>query len=396
MRTWTRLSLLLLVFACLFAGFSNSLIASAASIGVNINPDNYAISDVQCIASGSETWKKPSSYVFNTDDDGSGFLSIVDQAPVYWRAKFTPLESAGSLTVEPSMYLDCTMFYLQTSSPNYAMTPDGAMYVTTATGTVYEFPVTNVVEILNSSGTLAGYNVSFGGSVEVGSGFETGDCTIEFVCSGISNTGCVQVNLYQCTFIVTENPVTTNTAKIVESVDKAAQDIMANDDANTEEIKDKLDEVIENDDDNAETTHGFLRQILDTIINLPSKLWELISDGLKSLFVPDEQFMTDYSDKWNELLEDRFGAVFQAVNIIFGCWDDISAADQTNTIDMPEVTIPLPEGNSFTFGGFAVQIVPDGFDFLVGSVKMIIGIVCTALFLNGLKSRYNEIMEGTS
>lgn len=125
---------------------------------------------------------------------------------------------------------------------------------------------------------------------------------------------------------------------------------------------------------------------------LPGKLWDVISNGLKSLFVPDEEFLTGYSDKWDELLSSRLGAVYQVVNVIDESWGNIQNADKVNTISMPSCTIPLPNGNSFSFGGYDVQIVPDRFDVLVTALKSIIGIVCTAMFINGLKNRYDEVM----
>lgn len=125
---------------------------------------------------------------------------------------------------------------------------------------------------------------------------------------------------------------------------------------------------------------------------LPGKLWDVMSEGLKSLFVPDEEYITGYKDKWDELLSSRLGAVYQVVNVIDESWSNIQNADQINTISMPSVTIPLPNGNSFSFGGYDVKIVPDRFDVLVTALKSIIGIVCTAMFINGLKSRYDEVM----
>lgn len=150
---------------------------------------------------------------------------------------------------------------------------------------------------------------------------------------------------------------------------------------------------------------NWLKNLFDSIIEgfsnigkwfaeLPSKLWEVISNGLKNLFVPDNEYMVDYSTNWDNMLSDRLGAVYQVVNVIDDFWQNVQTADQVNTINMPLVSIPLPEGNIFSFGGYDVKIVPDGFGFVVDSLKLIIGIVCTTMFINGLKKRYDEVMEG--
>lgn len=134
-----------------------------------------------------------------------------------------------------------------------------------------------------------------------------------------------------------------------------------------------------------------LSNVVKSITELPVKLWENISDGLKGLFVPSEESMTAYKDKWDELLASRFGAVYQVVNIMTDSWDSIMNADQTDTIAFPQATINF-SGTPFTFGGYDVKIVPDGFGVLVTAIKSIVAIVCTVAFVNGLRKRYDEIM----
>ena len=132
--------------------------------------------------------------------------------------------------------------------------------------------------------------------------------------------------------------------------------------------------------------------VVDSITQLPNKLWTAIEDGLKGLFVPDEQYIVQSKENWSALMEDRLGAVWQVVTITYEAWDNIDSSDENNTVDMPEVTIPLPEGESFSFGGYTVKIVPEGFEGIVVSLKLIAGIVCTFMFINGLRKRYDEVM----
>lgn len=139
------------------------------------------------------------------------------------------------------------------------------------------------------------------------------------------------------------------------------------------------------------TAEAGFANIVKGITELPQKLWSLIEDGLKKLFVPSEETMTAYKDKWDQLLAERFGAVYQVVNILTESWDEVMAADQTDTIDFPSATINL-SGTPFTFGGYTVKIVPDGFSALVTAIKLIVGIVCSVAFVNGLRKRYDEIM----
>lgn len=132
--------------------------------------------------------------------------------------------------------------------------------------------------------------------------------------------------------------------------------------------------------------------IWDAIVELPAKLWEKIQNGLMSLFVPSDEYLTEYKDRFDTMLQEKLGAVYQVLDLTFDGWDRIQMSDETDIIDFPEVTIPLPDNEEFTFGGQEVQIVPDGFDILVTAVKTIVGMCCTILFVNGLRNRYEEIM----
>ena len=92
-----------------------------------------------------------------------------------------------------------------------------------------------------------------------------------------------------------------------------------------------------------------LSSVVTSITELPQKLWNLMSDGLKSLFVPSEESMTEYKDKWDTLLSERLGAVYQVVNITLESWDEVMQAGETDTIDLIATTsTSKPSGTIFT------------------------------------------------
>lgn len=134
-------------------------------------------------------------------------------------------------------------------------------------------------------------------------------------------------------------------------------------------------------------TSGF-----ESIGNWFTELKDNLLNGIKDLFIPDEEFIIGFKDRFDELLANRLGAVYQVGDVLHDSWETIGNADETNTIQMPLVSIDLPENNTFEFGGFDVKIVPDRFELLVDWVKLIIGIVCTTMFFNGLLKRYDEVM----
>ena len=116
--------------------------------------------------------------------------------------------------------------------------------------------------------------------------------------------------------------------------------------------------------------------------------------GLQELFVPTQVEMTGIKTQWDELLQDRFGAVYDAIDLIADFVAEFKEQPLQDYIDFPRVTVPLLGSDKFTFGGWRVRVIPDGMDFFVEVVKKAISILCTLLFINGLRSRWDRVMEG--
>ena len=135
-----------------------------------------------------------------------------------------------------------------------------------------------------------------------------------------------------------------------------------------------------------------LSSLFDLVVNAITNLGNFIIDGIKNLFIPSEEDITNMKDKWDALLSDRFGALYQVGTLI----SDYAAAfteQSKGTITFPSVTIPLA-GAEFTFGGWEVQVVPDGFGVVFDTLKLITSILATLLFANGLKKRFDKLLGG--
>lgn len=97
-------------------------------------------------------------------------------------------------------------------------------------------------------------------------------------------------------------------------------------------------------------------------------------------------------DKWDNLMREQFGGLYQAVDVISGYAKDFTAREQ-KCIDFPVVSIPVGSGVNFEFGGWTVQIVPDGFDALIDAVKLATSVICTVAFVNMLRRRLENLLE---
>ena len=136
---------------------------------------------------------------------------------------------------------------------------------------------------------------------------------------------------------------------------------------------------------------GFLAGILQGILDLPNH----IIQGIKQLFVPSQADVLEFRDKVEALLSSRLGAAYEATDIVENfayslgsgaLSSSIADREDPETIILPELTVNLA-GTDFTFGGWEVRIIPEGFESIVESLKLIVNIVCTLMVVNVLRTR---------
>ena len=160
-----------------------------------------------------------------------------------------------------------------------------------------------------------------------------------------------------------------------------------------------------NVDDSSDTLLGrisrVVRNIWNSIVELPERIVYHLKGGLQTLFVPTESDLTELKDKFAALLDDRFGAVYDSTQIISDFSNTfvsqsqsamISGEGSDGSVSFPSVTVNLA-GSDFTFGGFDVDLFPAKFSALVDVLKIITNIVCTLLFINSLKKRLMEVLH---
>lgn len=138
-----------------------------------------------------------------------------------------------------------------------------------------------------------------------------------------------------------------------------------------------------------------ISNVVNSIIELPSRIWSFISDGLKELFIPSEDDMVSIKEDWDTLMSERFGAIYEAGSLIVDWANNFTEQSAKNTVNMPSVSVDLA-GTEFTFGGYDVELVPERFSFLVDILKGVIDIVCTLAFVNAMKKRYDNVVGGGS
>jgi len=150
----------------------------------------------------------------------------------------------------------------------------------------------------------------------------------------------------------------------------------------------ELSEQIDSVGDKIDESNSFLSDIVDGITSLP----ERIMDGIKGLFVPDAEAMAEQQKKWEQLLADRFGLVYESIALIDDIAEKFTSQDAQGQIEFPSVSVPLGD-ITWEFGGWMVDVVPDGFEILIEALKKIIDILCTVAFVNAMKNRFDRVLE---
>lgn len=166
-------------------------------------------------------------------------------------------------------------------------------------------------------------------------------------------------------------------------------------------IKQKIDDtynsIIGGFTDIWDKLHEGFDNVVASVIQLPTKLWTKISDGLKSLFVPTDEQFEQISSEWDIIASSRFGALYEIPEIIQTIINYYTTASintsETGCIDIPAVSLSNV-GIPFTFGGQSVPLVPEGFETIVTIVKRVISIVCTFSFINAIRKRWESIIGG--
>lgn len=153
---------------------------------------------------------------------------------------------------------------------------------------------------------------------------------------------------------------------------------------------------------------GWVKKIFNAVIDLPNAIGKKLTefgkwliDQIKGLFIPSEESIVQLKDKFQSLLSDRFGASYQAVEIVENFADRMSIStfdESVNTITFPSVDVGIGKdasGNKilYTFGGWEVDVIPKGFETLVDPLKIIIDIVCTLAFVMALKKRLEGVLR---
>lgn len=147
-------------------------------------------------------------------------------------------------------------------------------------------------------------------------------------------------------------------------------------------------EINVNVDVDMDETNGLLGDIADLLGG--------IVDGIKNLFIPDDEALEEFSEDLSDLLEDHLGGIYEAADLIAGIWDQFDNVSASSSIYIPPCNVPLA-GSTLTLGDWTVPLKVDGMpQILYSSLAWIIDFIATASFLNMCRKKLEIFLNPDS
>lgn len=139
---------------------------------------------------------------------------------------------------------------------------------------------------------------------------------------------------------------------------------------------------------------GLKFQFFSLKLRIDLKIEEIKQD-LHDLFIPDEGYFDDLSNRFDLLIEQRFGALVTITDYLVEFFSSFNADTTKEFFDVPIININLM-GYSFPIGGWQVRFVPqfNGVEILTNACKFISSVLATFAFFDGLKNKYHEVFGG--
>lgn len=185
------------------------------------------------------------------------------------------------------------------------------------------------------------------------------------------------------------NAISNVTTTITNAVNKAADTITGNADKNSQNeinaAKKNADAIQKNLDDNTGKVNEKLEDVKKGII-------AGIIDGLKSLFIPSDDFFKSYFDDLYQWFSDRLGFLMFPIDLILQLVDVfVSSSSVDCVLTLPSFSImneQLWQEQTFNFTSF----LNEHFSMLVTAIRLVSSIGLIIAFVNYCERKWEEVM----
>lgn len=148
-------------------------------------------------------------------------------------------------------------------------------------------------------------------------------------------------------------------------------------------------ETVINIETNTQNIETNTKGIWDSIVSLPGA----IMDGIIGLFVPDDGFWDEYYAKYDLLLSENLGFLYESFHLLYELFETVmSGSSSMNTVEVPYFSYDF-SGTTFEFGGWEVNLVPEGMEILQDICRSISSIIMIIMIINFGMKMYDKILH---
>lgn len=160
-------------------------------------------------------------------------------------------------------------------------------------------------------------------------------------------------------------------------------------------VGDKVDGV----GDKVDSVGDKVEAVKEEITSLPEKIANMITDGIKGLFIPSQEDLTAIRDEYETMLSEKLGFIWQAFDLLTGFVGDLQTSLESgdaHEFTFPGVTVPI-DGKEYVFiAETPVSLDNALMDVLRPVLGTIVSIVCVIAFVNMAHDYVLAIVSGVS
>ena len=142
-----------------------------------------------------------------------------------------------------------------------------------------------------------------------------------------------------------------------------------------------------------------ISNVASSIASLPGKIADLIIEGIKGLFIPSEEDITAMKAKYQTLLEERLGFIYQVFDLVLGFFSNLLAAFQgasEYTFQFPGISVPVNGQTHVLLEPTKVDLNNTAFTYIRPIAGTAVAIVCVIAFANTGYEMVAALISGVS
>lgn len=139
-------------------------------------------------------------------------------------------------------------------------------------------------------------------------------------------------------------------------------------------------------------TNSLIGRVITSISNAVDSLLE----GIKGLFVPDDDFLSDWVDDMKDLLSDHLGGLYEAIDLLTDFYDIFQGIQAKQNIHIDSFNVPLA-GQQLQLGGWDIPLKVNGLPAaLYDGIAYIFDFLAVMIFLKMCRNKLEIILNPDS